>query len=69
MSNTTYIHTSDPAQAEAARLMREAVDRKRNEDDQAAYWQNMAQNKVSAQMGAKRFGRNYPATDYREVYG
>lgn len=53
--NTPYIHTSDQAQAEAARLMREAVEKKRNDDDQHLYWQHMAANT----MAAKRFGRNY----------
>lgn len=53
--NTTYIHTSDPTQAEAARLMREAVEKKRNEDDQHLFWQHMAANT----MATKRFGRNY----------
>ena len=68
MSNT-MIHASDEMQREAAEKIRQAVEVERNLKDQAAYWQNVAQNKISHQMQARHFGRNYPATDYREVYG
>lgn len=63
------IHVSDPIQAEAAEAMQRVVDRHNNELNQAAFWQNIAQNKMSDQMGAKRFGRNYSEAEEQQLIG
>lgn len=69
MSNTIRIHTSDPIQAAAAEAMRRAVDKRNNELNQAAYWQNIAQNKMTDQMAVKRFGRNYTEQEEQQLIG
>lgn len=63
----TNIHTSDDLQRSAAWKMQLAVDRTRNEQSQAAYRQNFAQNKVAGTMQRVRYGAQEKADAYMEA--